>query len=193
MAALFPPWTNLALRLGLCLALVFLASALAIPMLYVRSPFATGERLAREQSVAFDHRHHSEDDGIACLYCHLDAERAPLAGVPSTDLCMGCHAQVWTESALLRTVRASAFGARAIGWQRVHDLADFAYFDHSVHVRHGLACGVCHGAVEAMARVGQAQAMRMDFCLDCHRDPSRARSRDAGRMTSLTTCSACHR
>lgn len=193
MPALFPPWTNRALRWGLASTFTLGAAVVVMPMLYARSPLATGERLAEEQPIGFDHRHHVEDDGIDCLYCHADAERAPLAGVPATDLCMGCHAQVWTQSALLAPVRASTFEERPIGWERVNALGDFVYFDHSVHVRHGVACASCHGAVEAMARVQGARPMTMDFCLDCHRDPARAKSAAAGRMSALTTCTACHR
>lgn len=193
MPALFPPWTNRALALGLTLTLILGVGAVVMPMLYVRSPFVTGERLAVEQPVEFDHRHHVEDCGIDCLYCHADAERAPLAGVPSTDVCMGCHSQVWTASTLLEPVRASFFEERPIGWERVNLLGDFVYFDHSVHVRHGVSCASCHGSVEAMPRVRGERSMTMDFCLDCHRDKARARSADAGRMTALTTCTACHR
>ncbi len=181
------------MRLGLAVACALAAAAVVIPMLYVRSPLSTGERLAPEQPVAFDHRHHVLDVGLDCLYCHADAERSPLAGVPATDVCMGCHAQVRTESGELDPVRTSRFDTRPIGWERVHHLGDFVYFDHSVHVRHGLPCAECHGPVEMMARVRREHALTMDFCLDCHRDPVRARTSEAGRMTALTTCSACHR
>jgi len=212
MPALFPPWSNRALRIALVSTGILAISALCFPMVYVRTPFVTHEHVALDQPVAFDHRHHVLDEGIACLYCHTDAERSAYAGLPSTDICMGCHAQVWNQSPLLEPVRRSYFSGRALAWNRVHSLAEFVYFDHSVHVARGVACEHCHGAVETMARVEKTVPLDMAFCLDCHRDPQRKLGFDAQRdfsamrtadgrfpahaghaVTELTTCSACHR
>jgi hypothetical protein len=193
MPALFPRWSNSALRLCIAAAALVGTLTIVLPMVYVRSPFATRELLAAEQPVAFDHRHHVEDDGIDCIYCHVDAERGRFAGVPATDICMGCHAQIWNESALLAPARTSALSQHPLAWNRVNDLGDFVYFDHSVHVRFGVPCARCHGATEAEARVFEAQGLTMDFCLDCHRHPSPLGTGKTARMTALTTCSACHR
>ncbi|HEV8551636.1 MAG TPA: cytochrome c3 family protein [Polyangiaceae bacterium] len=190
MPALFPPWSNHALRLVLVLVMLFALATVTLPMIYVRTPFATEKDFEHEQPVAFDHRHHVLDDGIACLYCHSGAERSPAAGVPGTDVCMGCHAQIWNDTPLLAPVRQSAATGTPLRWDRVHALADFVYFDHSVHVRGGIDCARCHGPVESMARVRRVHAFTMDFCLDCHRHPP---ARPTARMSALTTCSACHR
>lgn len=212
MPALFSPRANVMLRLAL-LALGLLPVALVLlPMLYVRSPWNTGVQMAVDQPIQFDHRHHVLDDEIECLYCHSDAERSPHAGVPATSVCMGCHSQIWNESPLLESVRRSYFARRPIPWNRVNDLADFVYFDHSVHVRGGVDCAHCHGDVASMPRVAKPRPLTMEFCLDCHRDPARvagvaapaerssmrlSASRlirgDERRVTQLTTCSACHR
>jgi hypothetical protein len=168
MNALFPRWSNTAYRLAL-LALVSVAPlGIAGAMVYVRTPWNTGVGDAVDQPVQFDHRHHVIDDEIDCLYCHSGAESSDYAGVPATDVCMGCHAQIWNESPLLETVRRSYFSGQAIPWNRVHDLPDFVYFNHAVHVQRGVGCVECHGRVDRMARVYRAQSLSMGFCLDCH-------------------------
>lgn len=214
MQALFPPWTNTATRVVLVVMGVGLAIALAAPMIYARSPFATGQGDPLLQPVQFDHRHHVRDDGIACLYCHQAAERSPFAGVPASEVCMGCHNQIWNDSILLAPVRESVTSGTPIEWQRVHSLPDFVYFDHSIHVTKGIGCVTCHGRVDQMAAVYQVQPLTMKWCLDCHRDPvPKLRPRD--QITSmtwtssepelgedlarrygtrrLTNCSTCHR
>src|SRR5690606_30639113 len=153
---------------------------------------------------------------IECLYCHRDAETSANAGIPATDVCMGCHAQVWNESPLLEPVRRSYFANRPIPWNRVHNLADFAYFNHAVHVQRGIGCVQCHGRVDQMARIEKVESLQMRWCLECHRHPDRypgnaavqAASYDVfwgtpprpadevktvRAITSLTTCTACHR
>ncbi len=173
------------------LAIVGLAigacGAVAAPMIYVRTPWVTGQNQPVLQPVMFDHRHHAEDDGIACLYCHPAAETSAYAGVPATAVCMGCHNQVWPDSPQLAAVRASFFTGEPIAWRRVNWVPDFVYFHHAVHVRHGIACAKCHGDVNAMAQVQQQAPLTMAFCLACHRE----RQREVAR--SLTTCTTCHR
>lgn len=220
MPALFPPWTNTAFRLGLGAAVLALPSSLVGLMLYVRSPWNTAQFEPVDQPVEFDHRHHVSDNQIPCVYCHRGAETSRFAGIPSTDVCMGCHAQVWNDSPLLEGVRRSYFSDRPIAWNRVHDLPDFVYFDHAVHVTRGVHCATCHGKVENMARVYQVAPLTMGWCLDCHRQADHGRLEEgqrqaafgstsmwgatvraalptgalqSHRLTSLTTCSACHR
>jgi hypothetical protein len=202
------------MRLAIALMLTGSAGALAAPFVWVRTPWRRKEFEPISQPVEFDHRHHTQDDGIDCRYCHDTVEKAATAGIPSTERCMGCHNQVWNQSPLLEPVRRSYFSRNPIPWNRVHDLPDFVYFDHSVHVRHGVGCVTCHGRVDRMARVYQVASLRMDWCLECHREPEKrlrplaeitdmARSeqdpgvslavaRDLG-VRRLTYCSACHR
>lgn len=186
MAALFPPWSNTAAKLGVVAAASLGFVGIVGPMIYVRTPYSTGQREPVDQPVQFDHRHHVADDGIACLYCHRGAEDTPNAGIPETEICMGCHSQVLSDTALLEPVRRSWFSQEPIRWVRVHRLPDFVYFDHGSHTRAGVDCAQCHGRVEHMARVFQAAPLTMKFCLDCHRGHDRS-------ITRLTTCTACHR
>lgn len=192
MPQLFPRWSNTACRLALAASGAGAALLLAAPMIYVRTSYGQYRGEPLEQPVEFDHRHHVRDDGIDCLYCHDQAATDAQAGIPTTSVCMGCHNQVWTDSPLLAPVRDSAMRGQPIAWRRVYELPDFVYFHHGVHVQAGIGCARCHGDVAQQARLGRATSLTMDFCLDCHRHPAGAS--DAGRqITSLTTCSACHR
>jgi hypothetical protein len=183
MPSLFPPWSNSALRLFIALAFASAGGALASAFVYVRTPWRRKEFEALDQPVEFDHRHHTQDDGIDCRYCHDTVDKAATAGVPSTEKCMGCHAQIWNQSPMLEPVRRSYFSRMPIAWNRVHDLPDFVYFDHSAHVKHGVACVTCHGRVDKMARVVQVAPLTMQWCLDCHRHAEQ----------HITHCSTCHR
>jgi hypothetical protein len=186
MAALFPPWTNTATYLALIGLGAAAITLICAPMIYARSPYATGQADPIVQPIPFDHRHHVRDDGIACLYCHENAERSPYAGIPPTERCLGCHAQIWNDSDLVAQLVDSITTGRPIRWQRVHSLPDFVYFDHAAHVGNGIDCARCHGEVDGMAAVYQVGRLSMQWCLDCHRDPPRG-------LRSLTHCSTCHR
>ena len=124
-----------------------------------------------EQPVQFDHRHHNADLGIDCRYCHSTVDKSPKAGVPSTEFCLNCHSQVWNESPKLEKVRRSQIEGKPIEWNKVNDVPDFVYFNHSIHVNKGVGCVTCHGRVDKMAAVQKAEPLTMRWCLDCHRNP----------------------
>ncbi|HJZ89056.1 MAG TPA: cytochrome c3 family protein [Polyangia bacterium] len=171
MSALFPPWTNTVSRFSLvCLALGGVVGAVLL-VLWVESPYFTGQHGPIEQPVQFDHRHHVADDGIDCRYCHSTVETAASAGFPALSVCMNCHGQIWNKSPMLEQVRAAYFSDRAIPWNRVHRLPDFVYFNHSIHVAKGVGCVSCHGRVDQMAQVTQVAPLTMGWCLGCHRAP----------------------
>jgi hypothetical protein len=216
MAALFPPWSDTAIRVGMCAAAVIATTAVVFPMIYVRTPYNQDRQFPVDQPVQFDHRHHVHDDGIDCRYCHDGAETGPYAGVPASSVCMGCHGQIWNNSPMLEPLRRSYFSGRPLRWNRVHHLPDFVYFDHSVHVTGGVGCVTCHGRVDQMALDYQVAPLTMGWCLDCHRDPAPhrrplaavasmtwsgggtppptiAHDRPGRTIDALTTCTACHR
>jgi hypothetical protein len=213
---LFPGWANGTFRLVL---LALLLSPIAIPTLFIawaRTPYSTGASEPQAQPVLFDHRHHTRDDGIDCRYCHNSVERSPYAGVPSSEVCMNCHGQVWNDAPLLSAVRASYFDSAPLEWQRVFNVPDFVFFNHAVHVHRNVGCVSCHGGVDAMGQVYMPVAMTMSWCLDCHRAPEK-QLRSADRISEMdflppdeqlevglaiktknqieppTNCSACHR
>jgi len=140
---------------------------------YVRSPYVTEVGRPVDQPIPFSHKHHVADDGIDCRYCHTTVETSSFAGVPATQVCMNCHAEIWAQSPVLQPVRQSFATGQPIQWNRVHNLPDFVYFDHSIHVQKGIGCSTCHGRVDDMALTFKTQSMQMGFCLDCHDDPAR--------------------
>ncbi|WP_404383749.1 cytochrome c3 family protein [Caenispirillum salinarum] len=144
------------------------------------SNVTTRENIAPAQPVPFSHKHHVGGLGIDCRYCHTAVEVSASAGLPPTETCMTCHSQLWTDADLLAPVRQSWAKRTPIHWARVHNLPDFAYFDHSIHVSSGVGCVECHGAVDEMPLTRQAENLRMRFCVNCHDDPApRLRPREA--------------
>jgi hypothetical protein len=109
-----------------------------------------------DQPVPFSHEHHSNELGIACQYCHQGAEKSPWAPIPPTETCMSCHSQIWTNSPLLEPVRESYRTGIPIKWNKVHDLPDFVYFPHNVHVAKGVPCQHCHGNINQMQITGRS-------------------------------------
>jgi len=138
---------------------------------YVRSDFATGAGVTREQPVQFSHQHHVGGLGIDCRYCHASVEESKFAGIPPTRTCMNCHSQIWVQSPVLEPVRDSYRTEKSIPWNRVHNLADFVYFNHAIHVKKGIGCSSCHGRVDQMQLTRQVASLHMEWCLDCHRHP----------------------
>ncbi|HEX2569066.1 MAG TPA: cytochrome c3 family protein [Polyangia bacterium] len=185
MATLFPRWSDTAFRLAL-VGLVLLGVGGVVGLfLYVRTPDNLNRYFPVDQPVPFDHRHHVQDDGIDCRYCHDTVTHSAFAGIPSTAVCMGCHNQVWPRSPVLEPVRRSYFTGLPLPWNRVHDLPDFVYFNHAIHVNKGVGCVTCHGRVDEMALVYQVAPLTMGWCLDCHRAPE-AHLRPRTEITSMT-------
>jgi hypothetical protein len=162
------------------LGFVFLLAAAGWVVARVaRSDYTTGVMVYRDQPVPFSHQHHVAGLGIDCRYCHTSVEKSSFAGIPPTRTCMNCHSQIWTQSPMLEPVRESYRTGKSIRWQRVHNLAEFVYFDHSIHLKKGIGCASCHGRVDQMPLMTQVASLQMEWCLDCHRDPARfVRPRD---------------
>ena len=219
MAQIFHRSFNSISRLSLS-GLVFLGGlALTGVLVVARSPYITNQRVTREQPVQFSHKHHVGDDGIDCRYCHTSVETSAYAGIPPTKTCMNCHSVLFNNVGYLEPVRESYRTEQSIQWVKVHRLADYVYFNHSIHINKGIGCSSCHGAVNEMPLVFQASPLTMQWCLDCHRNPqvnlrpkeeifnmawkAPANQEEIGkklaadyklRSTSeLTSCSTCHR
>ena len=181
-----------------------------------RSDFVTAANTFVDQPVQFSHQHHVGGIGIDCRYCHNSVEVAATASIPPTKTCINCHSQIWSTSPYLEPVRASFRDDKPLKWTRVHDLPDFVYFNHSIHVKKGMGCETCHGRVDNMPLMRQQSSLQMEWCLDCHRNPAqyvRPRSEvftmgyvpavaqaELGpqlvaeyNIKSLTNCSVCHR
>jgi hypothetical protein len=185
-------------------------------LVLARSSYVTNVGITREQPVPFSHEHHVTGLGIDCRYCHDGVTKSSFAGMPPTKTCMNCHQQIWVGSTMLEPVREAYKEDKPIRWERVHRLADFVYFNHSVHVNNGIGCSTCHGPVDRMPLMYQHGTLLMEWCLNCHRQPEQyVRPRDevfnmtwepppdqpnlgkdlAGeyQLRKLTHCSTCHR
>lgn len=173
MAQIFHPSTNTYSKLSILAVLLLAAAGVGAIMGFDRSPYKTNEGVVYDQPVPFSHDHHTAGLGIDCRYCHTSVETAAFAGLPPTATCMNCHVQIWTQSELLEPVRASLRTGQPIQWNRVHDLPDFVYFDHSIHVAKGVGCVTCHGRVDKMPLLARGSSLQMSWCLDCHRNPEK--------------------
>jgi hypothetical protein len=167
---IFPRWTNkIPFVLGVGGPAVSVLVVFAV--WYWFSPWYTDVGYRPVQPVPYSHKLHAGDMGMDCRYCHNTVEVAPHAAIPPSATCMNCHSQVKTDSPRLATVRESFETGESIEWVRVHQLPDFAFFDHGPHVAAGVGCSSCHGRVDAMVTVEMNQPLSMGWCLDCHRDP----------------------
>src|SRR5437588_2807243 len=180
MAQIFHRSTNTLSRVTIFGAVFIIGFVFWVIGGVVRSPYATDQGIAREQPVPFSHAHHVGDLGIDCRYCHTSVEKSAYPGMPTTKICMNCHQQIWVGSQELAPVRESYRTGKPIEWTRVHRLAEFVYFDHSVHVNKGVGCESCHGPVNDMPLMWQHGTLLMEWCLDCHRTPEKfLRPKDA--------------
>jgi len=183
------------------------------------SHYMRRQLVPREQPIPFSHAHHVGGEGFDCRYCHTSVENSSFAGLPATQICMNCHSQIWRTSPTLEPVRASYRTGESIRWTRVHDVPDFVYFNHSIHVAKGVGCESCHGRVDKMPLTWQENSLQMEWCLNCHRNPERyvrpkefittmgyvpnGDQEEVGRRLVqeyhiqdarlLTSCSTCHR
>ena len=219
MSQIFHRYTNVYSRLSILAVLVFLGFLGGVVALLNLSGYNTNQDVSIAQPIQFSHAHHVGGMGIDCRYCHTSVEEAAFAGIPPTKTCMNCHSQIWTGAPILEPVRASFRDNRPLQWTRVHDLPDFVYFNHSIHVKQGVGCATCHGPVDRMPLMRQEATLQMSWCLDCHRNPEKyVRPRDQvfnmawqrpadnpnqgvelvkeykiGSVNQLTSCSTCHR
>ncbi len=216
MAQFFSKSANTLSRVVLFGVVLGLGFVMWAGYLIVRSPYEMVQNVPREQPVPFSHEHHVGGLGIDCRYCHTTVEISSFANVPATKVCMNCHSQMWAVSPTLEPVRESYRTGRSIEWTRVHDLPEYVYFNHSIHVHAGMGCSTCHGRVDKMPLTWQAEPLTMEWCLNCHRHPARyVRPRDQVfnmaytqppdqialgnklvaqyHLQSLTSCSTCHR
>ncbi len=215
MSQIFKRSTNTLAKASIYGAVFIVAGVVWLFMLLDRSAYNTGQGVTLAQPVPFSHDHHVVALGIDCRYCHTSVEEAAFAGIPPTATCINCHKLIWNDSPMLEPVRASYAEGEPIAWTRVHDLPDFVYFDHSIHVARGVGCDTCHGRVDKMPLIYQHASLQMEWCLNCHRHPeSYVRPREevfnAGwqatdqetlgarlvaeyGIRSKTSCSTCHR
>jgi hypothetical protein len=216
MAQIFHHSANSLARVSIASVIFLLGGILWAAYRLDQGSFNTDVYVAKAQPVPFSHKHHVTDDGIDCRYCHISVETSSFAGIPATEICMSCHSQIWSNAEVLEPVRASWRNGQPLHWTRVHDLPDFVYFNHSIHINKGIGCSTCHGRVDQMPLTYKVNTLFMQWCLECHRDPARyvrpreqvfnmtyefpANQKELGaqlvaeyKIQSLTDCVTCHR
>jgi len=222
----FPNWTNkfvVVVGAVVLLGLGYIGAVVA----YGTAPGTIQVGYSPKQPVPFSHKLHAGKLKMDCRYCHNTVDRAAHAAIPPTATCVNCHsaaasdgsvqiAAVFSKSSKLQAVRESQVTGKPIPWVRVHNLPDFVYFNHAAHVNRGVSCVSCHGRVDKMDQVYQAEPLTMRWCLDCHRRPDAhlrpleyitqldwQPGQDAGTLGAevrrqlninpSTNCSTCHR
>jgi hypothetical protein len=171
MPQLFSPRANVHARVTIVIVVVLICAGGWTTWAVYWSPYTTYVNVPFDQPVPFSHKHHVGDDGIDCRYCHTTVETSAFAGLPSTETCMTCHSQLWKDAPTLAPVRASLATHKPLQWNRVHDLPDYVYFNHSIHVAKGIGCSSCHGRLDRMPLTQKTETLYMRWCLDCHRNP----------------------
>jgi hypothetical protein len=139
---------------------------------YGANPSTLNEGYAPQQPVPYSHALHAGKLGMDCRYCHNSVEKAGYAALPPTETCMNCHKAIYSKSEKLAPVRQSYVDGNPVQWIKVHDIADYVYFNHSAHVNAGVGCVECHGRIDKMEVVQTVAPLNMGWCLECHRDPS---------------------
>ena len=215
MSQIFHRSTNTLARVSIFGGLFAVAGLVFVIAVLDRSSYNTGEGVVLKQPVPFSHDHHTAALGIDCRYCHTSVEEAAFAGIPPTATCMNCHNLIWADSPMLEPVRESFRTEEPIRWTRIHDLPDYVYFHHGIHLAKGIGCESCHGRIDRMPLVYKANTLQMEWCLDCHRDPepflrpreevlsmgwrpgegdpTGAELAELYDVDTRITCSACHR
>lgn len=171
MAQIFHPRFALYLKLGLLAFVLLCACGVLAWHAVTAAPHGVNEPV--EQPVPFSHKHHVGDVGLDCRYCHSSVETDAFAGIPPISTCMTCHSQLYTDQKALKPIIDSWTSGKAVHWQRVHQLPDFVYFNHSVHIAKGVGCVSCHGRVDTMPLTARTAPLSMKWCLDCHRAPEK--------------------
>jgi hypothetical protein len=213
----FTPRHDHLLQATFVIAVFFLAIGSILSYWYWQRSAWQRIDVAPDQPVMCSHKHHVGELGIDCRYCHAGVETSSYPGMPPTETCMTCHSQLWTNAKLLQPVRDSARSNRPLAWNKVTNIPNYVYFDHSAHISRGVACVTCHGRVDEMPLTFQSVELKMAWCLDCHRHPEERivpRSQvtmdfpdphalspaegdplplTAAEKARLTNCSVCHR
>jgi hypothetical protein len=222
----FPPWIDRLLVATVPLVGVGLLYAATVGG-YAVTPLVTNVGYAPKQPVPYSHALHVGQLKMDCRYCHNTVDKAAYAAIPPTVTCLNCHSaansdgtvptvSIHANSRKLLPVRESQASGQPILWEKIHDLPDYVYFNHRAHVNRDVGCVSCHGRVDKMEVVHQAEPLTMTWCLNCHRHPEPhlrlrehitdmewqpdeapeqlgARLRATYNISPSTSCSTCHR
>ncbi len=188
---------------GILFVLGFVIAYLAAGQRYYYHYLANNQGYAPQQPISYPHILHAGKLGIACLYCHYNAEKSDVASIPSLNVCMNCHSLVRSVSGasgpspeidkLVKAWKSRDSAAPSpIAWERVHKLPSFVRFSHRIHVANAIACQECHGAIQTMSRVHQAAPLNMQWCINCHRMTKKEAPAHWKHAGGPVDCIVCH-
>lgn len=169
---IFPKWLNILPAVLLVLLIGILGITVHL-FWYWFSPKHLNVGYQPKQPIPFSHALHVDNVGMDCRYCHSNVEKAAHSNIPATETCMNCHKQIKTDSPHIKKLTEHYESGEPIEWIKVHMLPDYVYFNHSAHVNVGVSCVQCHGQVNKMDVVYQAEPLSMGWCLECHREPEK--------------------
>jgi hypothetical protein len=125
-----------------------------------------------DQPLPFNHRFHSGELQIDCLYCHTGTDVSQTGVMPPLEICMGCHRVAGSGLEPIEALRGMWDAGAVVEWDWVYKLPEFVQFNHEPHLRNAVECEECHGPVEEeMDRIYQWAPLTMGWCLECHREP----------------------
>ena len=147
--------------------------------LFLKDYYKRGYR--PEQPIHFSHQTHIEKSGMECQYCHSGVAKSNFPTLPSTELCMGCHKSIKTDSPEIKKLKEYYDKGEPVPWKPVFSIPEHAHFSHKRHIKAGVGCQSCHGQIQKMAVVERVSSMKMGFCVSCHRENG-----------ASIDCSICH-
>ena len=165
--------------LAVVLALLLVASV----TLRTQGPPATQGPLspAPVQPLPYSHKKHMTL-GLECRTCHVNPAPGRLMTFPPTALCMACHQAIAADRPAIQKLATFAASGKAIPWARVYQLPDYVFWKHTTHLKAGVTCAECHGAVaEREVLTQETNVVTMVGCLTCHNT-----------RQVLTDCGDCH-
>jgi hypothetical protein len=178
-------------RLPVTVFVILIAFALTY---FISRPERDGVGYSPRQPIKFYHKLHAGQMKIDCQYCHIGVEKGRFATIPAESICMNCHTIARKERAEIVKLTKFFEEKKPIPWKRVHKLADFVYFNHSVHVNKGIDCKKCHEDVAQLETGTQLHSFTMGSCLNCHRNVHQVLPELKDKIKNGPDyCSACHR
>jgi hypothetical protein len=143
-------------------ALVFLVAAFLV--LFYAPP---GTWIGKAQPIPFSHRLHVNVKAIQCKYCHSYVGVSSHPGLPPVEKCLHCHKHIIANHFWIKEEHRYYNTRTPTPWRKVNYLPEHVFFNHQRHIRFGIECQSCHGAIETMDRI-KGVRFKMGFCIDCH-------------------------
>ena len=155
------------------------ALAVGAVLLSAYSGASSSQGSSPVQPIRFPHTVHVQKLGMNCLYCHYTANKSMDPGLPAVSTCMGCHTIIGPDrpasdlgpkrhSVEIEKLQKYAASNKPIPWIRIHKVPEYVHFPHMRHVNAGVTCQTCHGQIQNMPQVYQAESLNMGWCVNCH-------------------------